>query len=75
MRCTVDVGAPAVVPGRDTEPAGVDLTRDGLGDRCLDAAGEGMRASHRAQAAPDGTPWPPSPLRSRVRGRERNSGG
>ncbi|MBV8077978.1 MAG: hypothetical protein JO284_16345 [Planctomycetaceae bacterium] len=55
MRCTVDVGELAL----DTEPAVVDLTRDGLGDRCLDAAVEGMLASHRAQAAPDGAPWAP----------------
>jgi hypothetical protein len=59
MRCTGDGGELAVVPGRDTEPPGVDLTRDGLGDACLDAAVEGMRASHRAQRAPDGTPWAP----------------
>ena len=55
MRCTVDVGELAL----DTEPAVVDLTRDGLGDRCLDAAMAGMLASHGAQRAPDGTPWPP----------------
>jgi hypothetical protein len=59
MRCTVDVAELAVVPGLDTEPAGVDLTRDGLGDACLDAAVEGMLASHRAQRAPDGAPWAP----------------
>jgi hypothetical protein len=37
----------------------VDLTRDGLGDAYLDAAGEGMLASHGAQRAADGTPWAP----------------
>ena len=52
MRFTVDVGELAVVLELDTEPAEVDLTRDGLGDRCLDAAVEGMRASHRARATP-----------------------
>ena len=56
MRFTVDVGELAVVLELDTEPAGVDLTRDGLGDACLDAAVEGMLGSHRAQASPDGTP-------------------
>ena len=59
MRFTVDVAALAVVPGLDTEPDGVDLTRDGLGDACLDAAVEGMLASHGAQRAPDGTSWAP----------------
>ncbi|MBV8611169.1 MAG: hypothetical protein JO034_27380, partial [Singulisphaera sp.] len=52
MRCTVDGGELAVVPGLDTEPAEVDLTRDGLGDRCLDAAVEGMLGSHRARRRP-----------------------
>ena len=41
-------------PGLDTEPAGVDLTRDGLGDACLDAAVEGMLGSHRARRRPTG---------------------
>ncbi|MBV8232441.1 MAG: hypothetical protein JO329_20865 [Planctomycetaceae bacterium] len=59
MRFLTDVGELAVVPGLDTEPAGVDLTRDGLGDRCLDAAVEGMLGSHRAQSSPDGMPWAP----------------
>ena len=59
MRFTVDVGALAVVLERDTEPAAVDLTRAGLGDACLDAAVEGMLASHRARSSPDGTPWAP----------------
>jgi hypothetical protein len=59
MRCTVDVGELAVVLELDTEPDEVDLTRDGLGDACLDAAVEGMRARHGAQRAPDGTPWAP----------------
>ena len=54
MRFTVDVGELAVVLELDTEPAEVDLTRDGLGDACLDAAVEGMLGSHRAQASPDG---------------------
>ena len=52
MRFTVDVGELAVVLELDTEPAEVDLTRDGLGDACLDAAVEGRRASHAAQRAP-----------------------
>ncbi|MBV8235234.1 MAG: hypothetical protein JO075_05995 [Acidimicrobiia bacterium] len=56
---TVDVGELAVVLELDTEPAAVDLTRDGLGDACLDAAVEGMLASHRAQASPDGQAWAP----------------
>ena len=69
MRFTVDVGELAVVLELDTEPAGVDLTRDGLGDACLDAAVEGMLASHRAQASPDGTPWAPlSPATVRRKG-------
>jgi hypothetical protein len=51
MRFTVDVGELTVVLELDTEPAAVDLTRDGLGDRCLDAAVEGMLASHRARAS------------------------
>ena len=42
MRCTGDVGELAVVPGLDAEPAEVDLTRDGLGDACLDMAVVGM---------------------------------
>ena len=37
----------------------MDLTRDGLGNAYLDAAVEGMLASHRAQRAPDGAPWAP----------------
>ena len=59
MKFTVEVGELVVVLELDTEPAEVDLTRDGLGDRCLDAAVEGMLASHCAQASPDGTPWAP----------------
>ena len=59
MRFTVAVGELAVVPGRDTEPAEVDLTRDGPGDACLDAAVEGMLASHRARSSPDGQAWAP----------------
>jgi hypothetical protein len=59
MRFDVDEGALAVVLERDTEPAGVDLTRDGLGDACLDAAVEGMLGSRRARSSPDGTPWAP----------------
>jgi hypothetical protein len=59
MRFTVDVGELAVVLELDTEPAAVDLTRDGLGDARLDAAVEGMRASHGARRAPDGTSWAP----------------
>jgi hypothetical protein len=39
------VGELAVILELDAEPAGVDLTRDGLGDAGLDAAVEGMRAS------------------------------
>jgi hypothetical protein len=54
MRFTVDVGELAVVLALDTEPPGVDLTQDGLGDACLNAAVEGMRASHRARSSPDG---------------------
>ena len=34
MRFLTDVGELAVVLALDTEPAEVDLTRDGLGDRC-----------------------------------------
>jgi len=59
MRFTGDGGELAVVLALDTEPAEVDLMRDGLGDACLDAAVEGMLGSHRAQRAPDGTPWAP----------------
>jgi hypothetical protein len=69
MRCTVDVGELAVVLELDTEPAEVDLTRDGLGDACLDAAVEGMLASHRAQASTDGPAWAPlSPATVRRKG-------
>ena len=42
-----------------TEPAEIDLTRDGLGDRCPGAAVEGMLGSHRAQSSPDGQAWAP----------------
>ncbi|MBV8269328.1 MAG: hypothetical protein JO252_23645 [Planctomycetaceae bacterium] len=59
MRFLTDVGELAVVLELDAEPAVVDLTRDGLGDACLDAAVEGMLASHAAQRAPDGAPWAP----------------
>jgi hypothetical protein len=59
MRSLTDVGELAVVLELDMEPAAVDLTRDGLGDACLDAMVEGMHASHRAQRAPDGAPWAP----------------
>ncbi|MBV8266904.1 MAG: hypothetical protein JO252_11305, partial [Planctomycetaceae bacterium] len=60
MKFLTDVGELAVVLELDdTEPAEVDLTRDGLGDAGLDAAVEGMLGSHRAQAAPDGAPWAP----------------
>jgi hypothetical protein len=38
MRFAADVGELAVVLELDTEPAEVDLMRDGLGDACLDAA-------------------------------------
>jgi len=69
MRFTVDVGELAVVLELDTEPAAVDLTRDGLGDACLDAAVEGMLASHRVQASPDGQAWAPlSPATVRRKG-------
>jgi hypothetical protein len=69
MKFLTDVGELAVVPGLDTEPPGVDLTRDGLGDACLDAAVEGMLASHRARAAPDGQAWAPlSPATVRRKG-------
>ena len=44
MRSLTDVGELTVVLELDTEPAAVDLTRDGLGDACLDAAVEGIRA-------------------------------
>ena len=73
MRFTVDVGELAVVPGLDTEPAEVDLTRDGPGDACLDAAVEGMLASHGrsepgrdtmdAAEGRDGAPEGPRPHR------------
>jgi hypothetical protein len=59
MRFTVDVGELTVALELDAEPAEVDLTRDGLGDAGLDAAVEGMLASHAAQRAPDGAPWAP----------------
>ncbi|MBV8607304.1 MAG: hypothetical protein JO034_07570, partial [Singulisphaera sp.] len=49
----------AVILELDTEPAAVDLTRDGLGDAYLDAVVEGMLESHGAQRAPDGAPWAP----------------
>ena len=69
MRFTVDVSELAVVLGLDTEPAEVDLTHDSLGDRCLDAAVEGMLGSHRAQASPDGQAWAPlSPATVRRKG-------
>lgn len=59
MRFLTDVGELAVLLALDAEPAEVDRTRDGLGDAGLDAAVEGMLASHRAQRAPDGAPWAP----------------
>ena len=69
MRFTVDVGELAVVLELDTGPLEVDLTRDGLGDACLDAAVEGMLASHRVQASPDGPAWAPlSPATVRRKG-------
>jgi hypothetical protein len=69
MRFTVDVGERADILELDTEPAEVDLTRDGLGDACLDAAVEGRRARHRAQASPDGPAWAPlSPATVRRKG-------
>jgi hypothetical protein len=43
----------------DQEPAGLDLTRAGLGSRILDAAVEGMLAAHARRQSPDGRPWPP----------------
>ena len=52
------MGELTVVLALDAEPAAVDLTRDGLGDRCLDAAMAGMLASHGAQRAPDVTSLP-----------------
>ena len=55
----MDVEGLAVWLEIDPGDAAVDLTRDGPGDRCLDAAVAGMRASHGAQRAPDGTPWAP----------------
>jgi len=69
IRYEVDVGELAVSLEIDPGDAAVDLTRDGLGERCLDAAVEGMLASHGAQRAPDGTPWPPlSPATVRRKG-------
>ena len=54
MRFTGAGGELAVILALDTELAGVDLTRDGLGDRGLDAAGEEMLGSHRERSSPDG---------------------
>ena len=69
MRFAVDVGELAVVLELDTEPAELDLTRDGLGDACLDAAVEGMLTSHRARSSPDGQAWAPlSPATVRRKG-------
>jgi hypothetical protein len=57
MKFLTDVGELAVVLELDSELPGVDLTRDGLGDRCLDAAVEGMLSGtlldpHRWRTAP-----------------------
>ena len=59
MNFAVDVGELAVSLEIDPGDADIDLTRDGLGDACLDAAVEGMLGSHRARSSPDGTPWAP----------------
>ena len=69
MRFLTDVGELAVLLALDTEPAAVDLTRAGLGDACLDAAVEGMRANHHMQTSPDGPAWAPlSPATVRRKG-------
>ena len=41
----------------DREPQALDLTRDSLGSRILEAAVEGMIQAHARQQAPDGRPW------------------
>ncbi|MBV8554444.1 MAG: hypothetical protein JO116_02690 [Planctomycetaceae bacterium] len=55
----MDVEGLAVWLEIDPGDAAVDLTRDGLGDACLDAAVEGMRASYRERSSPDGQAWAP----------------
>ena len=45
MKFLTDVGELAVVPGRDREPAEVDLTRNGLGDRSFAAHGPSATTS------------------------------
>jgi hypothetical protein len=43
----------------DREHPAVDLTADGLGVACLDAAVAGMLSAHEARSAPEGRRWAP----------------
>ena len=70
MRFHVDVAELAVVLELDTEPAGVDLTRDGLGDRCLDAAVEGI-AAVKPPAEADGLAGGKGKAKPKARGSRR----
>jgi hypothetical protein len=43
----------------DREHPDLDLSRNDLGNRCLDLAVQGMVDAHRFASAPDGSPWAP----------------
>lgn len=53
----------------DEEPDHLDLTQNGLGEALLDAAVDGMLASHAQKQSPDGRPWAPNaPSTARQKG-------
>ncbi len=57
MRFRVDDADLSLWLELDHEPATLDLTRDGLGDRILDAAVEEMIRAHARQQSPSGALW------------------
>ena len=57
MRFVVDDADLSLWLELDDEPATLDLTRDGLGDRILDAAVEEMIRAHARQESPAGVRW------------------
>jgi hypothetical protein len=57
MRFAVDDEDLCLILELDAEPATVDLTRDGLGERLLAAAVEELIRCHARQESPDGHPW------------------
>jgi hypothetical protein len=57
VQFTVDHQNLSLIVELDSEPEGLDLTIDGLGDAMLDAGVDGMIASTWAKRSPDGRDW------------------